>query len=166
MSATAAESKMRSKAPAKTKKRGNVPAKTKSSRAEANRRNSLKSTGPRTAEGKDKSRHNAVTHGLTARSGLLPGEDADEFGALQQLMIDRFKPANDDELTLVGASRSTSGQATGPRRRAVGDLPNASDTSRSSGPGTKGTRRSSWAVGCCGSRPSRCPSPGGFRLAS
>ena len=67
MSATAAESKMRSKAPAKTKKRGNVPAKTKSSRAEANRRNSLKSTGPRTAEGKDKSRHNAVTHGLTAR---------------------------------------------------------------------------------------------------
>ena len=101
MSATAAESKMRSKAPAKTKKRSNVPARTKSSRAEANRRNSLKSTGPRTAEGKDKSRHNAVTHGLTARSGLLPGEDADEFGALQQLMIDRFKPANDDELTLV-----------------------------------------------------------------
>ena len=51
MSATAAESTMRSKAPAKTKKRSNVPAKTKSSRAEANRRNSLKSTGPRTARG-------------------------------------------------------------------------------------------------------------------
>ena len=53
MSATAAESTMRSKAPAKTKKRSNVPAKTKSSRAEANRRNSLRKHGPRTAEGKD-----------------------------------------------------------------------------------------------------------------
>jgi hypothetical protein len=63
---------------AKSKKRSNARAKTTSRRAEANRRNSLKSTGPRTPEGKDKSRHNAVTHRLTARSGLLPGEDADE----------------------------------------------------------------------------------------
>ena len=43
-------------------------------KAAANQLNAKKSTGPRTAEGKEKSKHNAVTHGLTARSALLPGK--------------------------------------------------------------------------------------------
>ncbi len=42
---------------------------------EANRRNAQKSTGPRTAEGKDRSRFNGVTHGMTAKFDVLPGED-------------------------------------------------------------------------------------------
>ena len=96
MSGTATRSKKpRSKRPAP------ATAKAGSARAEANRRNAQKSTGPRTAEGKARSRHNAAKHGLTARSGLLPGEDAEEFGALQQMLIGRFKPCNDTELTLV-----------------------------------------------------------------
>src|ERR1700710_1770512 len=33
----------------------------------ANRLNALKSTGPKTDEGKERSRENALTHGLTAR---------------------------------------------------------------------------------------------------
>src|SRR3954471_20417487 len=41
----------------------------------ANRANAKKSTGPRTAAGKSRSRFNAVRHGLTASVGLLPGED-------------------------------------------------------------------------------------------
>jgi hypothetical protein len=46
---------------------------------EANRRNATKSTGPRTAEGKDKVRFNAVTHGLTAATVVLPHEDEQAY---------------------------------------------------------------------------------------
>src|SRR3954447_24645060 len=38
-----------------------------------------KSTGPRTDAGKARSSLNAVTHGLTARTPLLRGEDPGEF---------------------------------------------------------------------------------------
>ena len=41
----------------------------------ANRANAQKSTGSRTAEGKDASRFNALRHGLDAASILLSGED-------------------------------------------------------------------------------------------
>ena len=44
-----------------------------SRRAEANRRNAGKSTGPRTTGGKARSRLNAVTHGLTAQTLFLGG---------------------------------------------------------------------------------------------
>src|SRR5271166_6267100 len=37
----------------------------------ANRRNALKSSGPKTDEGKDRVRRNAITHGLTART-IMP----------------------------------------------------------------------------------------------
>src|ERR1700684_3915605 len=52
---------------------------------EANRRNALKSTGPKTPEGKAAVTMNALRHGLRARSVVLPGEDRDEF---QQLCAD------------------------------------------------------------------------------
>jgi hypothetical protein len=42
---------------------------------EANRRNALQSTGPRTEIGKQKSSLNALHHGLTARVVVLPTED-------------------------------------------------------------------------------------------
>ncbi len=44
----------------------------------ANRRNSDKSTGPQTDEGKNKSKFNAVKHGLTAAKliDVLPDEDS------------------------------------------------------------------------------------------
>ena len=41
---------------------------------EANRRNSKRSTGPRTEEGKGRTRFNALVHGLTAQQPLLPDE--------------------------------------------------------------------------------------------
>lgn len=47
----------------------------------ANRKNARKSTGPRTAAGKDAVRHNAVKHGLTARSCLLPEESVVAYEA-------------------------------------------------------------------------------------
>ena len=54
---------------------------TTQAKIEANRRNAQKSTGPRTDEGKDKVRLNALKHGLTATTVVLPHEDA---GAYQQ----------------------------------------------------------------------------------
>src|SRR5438552_2753171 len=51
---------------------------------QANRLNAQKSTGPRSAEGKDKVSQNALTHGLTAeKHTVLPGEDAGEYDSEQ-----------------------------------------------------------------------------------
>src|SRR3954447_18939503 len=58
-------------------------------RREANRRNAQKSTGPKTPEGKERSRANALKHGLC--SSVVVAEDAklvqdrayDYFGALK-----------------------------------------------------------------------------------
>jgi hypothetical protein len=68
---------------------------------EANQRNARKSTGPRTAEGKDRSRHNAVTHGLTAESTILPGEDINAFLARRKEIVDGTQPRNEVEAILL-----------------------------------------------------------------
>src|SRR6476661_2780798 len=48
----------------------------------ANRRNALKSTGPKTPEGKAIVRLNSLRHGLRARTVVLPGESNQEFNEL------------------------------------------------------------------------------------
>ena len=48
-------------------------------RTRANRQNALKSTGPRTPEGKERSRRNAFKHGLTGQGVALPEEDQAEI---------------------------------------------------------------------------------------
>jgi hypothetical protein len=50
---------------------------------EANRRNSLKSTGPKTEAGKQASRCNAVRHGLTAETVIGALEDAEDYKAFE-----------------------------------------------------------------------------------
>jgi hypothetical protein len=50
---------------------------------EANRRNSLKSTGPKTEAGKRASRCNAVRHGLTAETVISALEDAEDYKAFE-----------------------------------------------------------------------------------
>jgi hypothetical protein len=50
---------------------------------EANRRNALKSTGPKTEAGKQASRCNAVRHGLTAETVIGVLEDAEDYKAFE-----------------------------------------------------------------------------------
>ena len=68
---------------------------------EANKNNASKSTGPRSAKGKAKSRRNALKHGLTAERLLLPDEDPKEFDALCNDLFDRFQPIDALEGRLV-----------------------------------------------------------------
>ncbi len=70
----------------------------------ANRENAQKSTGPKTPEGKDLSRFNAVTHGLTARHVVLPndsGEDRAEFDSMLRAVVEEIKPENALEALIV-----------------------------------------------------------------
>ena len=48
---------------------------------ERSSRNPNGSTGPRTAEAKERVKYNAVRHGLLARNVLLPGDDPEEYQA-------------------------------------------------------------------------------------
>src|SRR5262245_49795914 len=52
---------------------------TSAAKIEANKRNAKRSTGPKTEAGKEKSRLNALKHGLTATTVVLPHEDAEAY---------------------------------------------------------------------------------------
>ncbi|MGO9060441.1 MAG: hypothetical protein ACLQU2_24115 [Candidatus Binataceae bacterium] len=68
----------------------------------ANRRNAMRSTGPRTPKGKEVSKFNATKHGLRASEIVIPGqEDALEFEALHQELLDDWMPEGCTEISLV-----------------------------------------------------------------
>jgi hypothetical protein len=58
----------------------------------ANQANAQLGTGPTTEKGKRTSSMNAVTHGLTAKYPLLPGDDPAEFEELLQTLQREFMP--------------------------------------------------------------------------
>ncbi len=72
----------------------------------ANRRNAKQSTGPQSSEGKARSRHNALTHGLTARQVLLPHEDSVAYDELCQAMVSSLAPEDALEHQLVEQAAS------------------------------------------------------------
>jgi hypothetical protein len=68
----------------------------------ANRENSKKSCGPKTAEGKAKSCLNHLSHGFTSNTArLIPGENEEELKALLADLMDEYQPATPTEQILV-----------------------------------------------------------------
>lgn len=67
----------------------------------ANQANALRSTGPRTPEGKAVVRLNAIRHGLLARDAVLPGENAAEFEDLWKDVWAELSPVGPIEELLV-----------------------------------------------------------------
>ena len=67
----------------------------------ANRRNALKSTGPTTPEGKERSRCNAVRHGLTAETVIAGLEDAVDYQAFEATVIADYDAESAVERELV-----------------------------------------------------------------
>jgi hypothetical protein len=68
---------------------------------EANRRNALKSTGPITPEGKERSRRNAVRHGLTAETVIAALEDCEDYQAFEAAVISDYDAESAVERELV-----------------------------------------------------------------
>jgi hypothetical protein len=75
---------------------------------EANRRNARRSTGPRTACGKARSRLNAVTHGLTAQTLILAAEEEPEYQRRLAAWRADLAPCNPYEEELVRQTVSLS----------------------------------------------------------
>jgi hypothetical protein len=68
---------------------------------QANRLNALKSTGPKTAEGKERSRCNAIRHGLTAETVIVGFEDAGDYEAFEGSVIADYDARSAVERELV-----------------------------------------------------------------
>src|SRR5215469_5365277 len=68
---------------------------------EANRRNALKSTGPKSEEGKQASRCNALRHGLTAETVIGAPEDAEDYKAFEAAIIADYDAVSAVERELV-----------------------------------------------------------------
>src|ERR1035437_904780 len=68
---------------------------------EANRRNALKSTGPTTPEGKERSRCNAVRHGLTAETVIAALENWEDYEAFEAAVISDYDAESAVERELV-----------------------------------------------------------------
>src|SRR6478609_8801969 len=67
----------------------------------ANRSNATHSTGPRTPQGREKSKMNATTHGIFCHALVLEGEDPALLEHLREEFIAAHKPQNITELQLV-----------------------------------------------------------------
>jgi hypothetical protein len=67
----------------------------------ANRRNALKSTGPRTSEGKQHSRCNAVRHGLTAETVIGALEDVADYRSFEAAITADYDAQSTIERELV-----------------------------------------------------------------
>jgi len=79
-------------------------------RAAINKANAQKSTGPRTEEGKKRSSLNALRHGLTGHTIVLPTEDYAAYQRYSQSFLDDCRPKGAVETQLVQSLIDTSWQ--------------------------------------------------------
>ena len=70
---------------------------------EANRRNARRSTGPNTAEGKERSSRNNLRHGLTGQITVLPSEDREAHDLFCNRLIEHLNPENPMEEQLANS---------------------------------------------------------------
>jgi hypothetical protein len=70
---------------------------------QANRRNALKSTGPKTDEGKSRSRMNAIKNGMHSRPGLAAADDAAAYDALLAKLREDLDPRDALDNRLVAS---------------------------------------------------------------
>ncbi|HTS48058.1 MAG TPA: hypothetical protein VMH05_08940 [Bryobacteraceae bacterium] len=70
-------------------------------KSESARINGAKSHGPKTEAGRKRSSQNAIKHGLTSQTLVLPTEDPEEFQQLLTSYLDQFQPDGPAELHLV-----------------------------------------------------------------
>jgi hypothetical protein len=84
------------------------PHRTSANRTAINRANSRHSTGPRTDSGKQRSSLNALRHGLTAASAVLPSEDRAAYHAHCRRFFDEYQPATPTETHFVHELADTS----------------------------------------------------------
>src|SRR6266542_6501136 len=68
---------------------------------ESNRRNALQSTGPKTENGKRRSRRNALRHGFTAETVLEPLENPEEYRTFEAAILSEYLPQTPVEQELV-----------------------------------------------------------------
>jgi hypothetical protein len=68
---------------------------------ESNRRNALRSTGPKTEAGKQRSSKNAVRHGLTTETVIEPLEDPEDYKAFEQAVTADYDAETAVERELV-----------------------------------------------------------------
>ena len=71
------------------------------SRAEASRVNGAKSRGPKTEQGRRADSLNAIKHGLTAETVVLPSESEEDYQAELREYFHHFAPATKPEADLV-----------------------------------------------------------------
>src|SRR5881392_1311362 len=87
---------------------------------EANRRNALKSTGPRTINGKQASRRNALRHGFTAETVIEPLENPQEYRSFEEAIVSEYLPQTPVERESFIGSHRSSGDSAGPPRSRPG----------------------------------------------
>ena len=68
---------------------------------EANRRNAQRSTGPTSAEGKQRASRNALRHGLTAETVIVAIEDVEDYEAFEEAVAASFDPETAVERELI-----------------------------------------------------------------
>ena|ERR1700735_5529536 len=70
-------------------------------RAQINRNNARYSTGPRTPEGRQRSCLNALRHGLTGQTVVMPAEDLEAYQQHIQRFVNEYHPQGATESQLV-----------------------------------------------------------------
>ncbi len=123
---------------------------TAKNRAEISRQNGRKSRGggPKTPEGKARSRMNALKHGMTASTPVLPGEDLDAFRRRVADFFDAAQPRNALELAVTEQAALATWKIARGERAAAARARTALRAPRPPRASGTTTRSPPWANGC------------------